>query len=268
MGFIEHDKSGFIYLTASNIDTPHAFTTRYGGVSEGIFSSMNLSLSGKDSREYVEENYRIMCDALNMPMENIIRTKQVHKTNVRAVTADDCVGLFDCYVEDSDGLLTDVPGIPLIAFTADCIPILLYDPVRRVIGAVHAGWRGTTAGIAEIALLKMASVYGSDPKDVRCAIGPGIGSCCFETDRDVPEAILNILGREGEQYFRPEGAKYYADIKGVNKALLIRAGALEKNIEVSDECSMCLNEKYWSHRYTKGRRGNQACVIMLRGTEN
>ena len=267
MSFTEHNDRGFVYLTSSNIATPHAFTTRYGGVSRGIFSSMNLSLSEKDSREDVSANYGILSSALDMPLRNFVHTKQVHGTHIRVIGKDDCVGLFDELTPECDGLITNVPNIPLIAFTADCIPVLLYDPVAGAVGAVHAGWRGTVAGISELAVDMMATEYGCDPKNIMCAVGPGIGQCCFETVRDVPDAIIAILGDDGGKFFIKKGDKYFPDLKGVNKALLMRSGVPEENIEVSDECSMCLHNRYWSHRYTKGMRGNQACVIMLRGTE-
>ena len=268
MDFIRHEKCGVVYMTAPNISVKHAFTTRYGGVSEGAFSSLNLNVSGKDDPAHIAENYRILCSALDIPLEKMVYTHQVHGTNILSVTEKDSVSIFDLSVDGCDGLITETPYLPIIAFTADCIPILLYDPVSGVVGAVHAGWRGTVADIAGKAVMKMMSGFGSDPKNIQCAIGPGIDKCCFETDGDVPDAVIDILGDDGKNYITENGRKYHVDLKGVNKALLVRRGVLAENIAVSDECTMCLHDKYWSNRYTHGDRGCQACVIMLGRTDN
>ena len=265
MSFIENNKNGFVYMTASNIETVHAFTTRFGGGSQGIYSSLNLSVSSGDTRENIESNYKIMCSALGLPLEDMVYTKQVHKAYVQPVTKQDSTWLFDTVPVDRDVLITNVPGLPIIAFTADCIPVLLYDKVAGAVGAIHAGWRSTVQNIVGNAVFEMSKNYGSKLENIMCAIGPGIGKCCFETDSDVPEAVISVLGKKGEQYVRPQGDKFYVDIKGVNSELLQRAGVPQENIEVSDECTICCHDKYWSHRYTKGRRGCQACVIMLKG---
>jgi len=263
MSFIEHNKNGVVYMTAPNISVTHAFTTRFGGVSEGAFSSLNLNASGKDNRENIRKNYEILTNTLNIPLNKMVYTKQVHETNIRTVTEKDSVDVFDFTDEGCDGLITNEKGLPIIAFTADCIPILLHDPVIGAVGAVHAGWRGTVADIAGIAVSRMVSDFGCDPKNIRCAIGPGIGQCCFETDIDVPNAVISLLGEDGNKFIAPVGAKYYVNLKGINRELLLRRGVPSENIEISDECTMCSHDKYWSNRYTKGNRGCQACVIML-----
>ena len=264
MGFSENEKNGVVYMTAPNIGTLHAFTTRYGGVSGGIWKSLNLGENRGDDRECVRENYRRLKDALGIGGD-IVFSRQVHGTNILKAGEEHRHGLFDPIDYEADGLITDVPGLPLIIFTADCIPVLLHDPVRKVIGAVHAGWRGTVSDIAGKAVRQMAETYGCDPVNIRAAIGPGIGPCCFETGPEVPEAVRGVLGGEAESYIRPgerEG-KSMVDLPGVNRALLMRAGVPGENIALSGECTMCLNEKYWSHRHTKGERGSQASVIML-----
>jgi YfiH family protein len=136
---------------------------------------------------------------------------------------------------------------------------LYYDPVTGAVGAAHAGWRGTAAGIAEKTVEAMVSAFGCDPKDIRAAIGPNIGPCCFETHADVPEAMLAALGEEAKPYIFPQGEKFRVDLKGINAHFLRRAGV--EKIEIAKECTVCESHRFWSHRVTKGKRGSQIAVI-------
>lgn len=253
-------------MTASNIAAPHAFTTRYGGVSRGIYESMNLRSNLGDDISCVRKNYEILYAALGIPEGRTAASKQVHGSTVRVIGRDDCCSPLEELTVEADGMITDVPGIALIIYTADCIPVLLFDPVKNAAAAVHAGWRSTSLGIAGEAVRKMAEVYGSNPADIQAAIGPGIGLECYETDTAVPDAMRRLICGNIDSLIRPCGNKYYVDLKGINRQTLIHAGLSAENIAVSSECTMCLHEKYWSHRYTGGRRGSQASVIMLKGT--
>ena len=154
---------------------------------------------------------------------------------------------------------------PSVCFSADCTPILLHDPVRRAVAAVHAGWRGTALGIAARCLEAMARDFGTDPADVEAAIGPCIGPCCFETDADVPRAILASLGPEAEPLIRREGEKYYPDLKALNALWLRRTGV--RRIDCSCDCTRCRPDRFWSHRLTGTARGTMAAVILLREKE-
>lgn len=263
MDFIEKCSEGLTLLAAPNIPAVHAFTTRFGGVSEGAFASLNLGENRGDSPEAVRENYRRLKAALGIG--KLCFTRQVHGTFVRPVTSADARESFDPLPCACDGLVTDEPGLGLIIFIADCIPLLLHDPERGVIAAVHAGWRGSVGDIAGKAVQAMTAL-GAAPAHIRAAIGPGISRCCFETGPEVPEAVMAVLGREGREYIDDPGRetdKFFVDLKGVNRALLIRAGVEPDNIAVSDECTMCRPDKYWSHRHTGGLRGSQAAVIAL-----
>ena len=192
-------------------------------------------------------------------------SRQVHEDTVRVSDFDDRHGPYDPIPYEADGLITAEENLPLIIFSADCTPILLHDPVRGAIGAVHAGWRGTVRDIAGGAVRKMALEFGCRPKDIQAAVGPCISSCCFETGEDVAEGIERVLGAEASRYTVPRGDKYMVDLKGVNALLLERAGLKPDNIEISPECTSCQSHKYWSHRVTKGKRGSQAAVIMMKG---
>ena len=243
----------------------HGFSTRIGGVSEGIFSSLNLGFNRGDDPDCVRENYRRFCAAIGADADRIVMTGQIHEDEIRTATLDlikpdVCVPTgYDC-----DGLITDQPGLVLTVFTADCIPVLLYDPVKRVIAAVHAGWRGTALDIAGKAVRKMQQEYGCRPETILAAIGPGISQCCFETHSDVPNAMTEALGDLASSHILClENGKFKVDLKGINAALMMRAGVTADHIEKSDHCTACLHETYWSHRVTRGQRGSQAAMIQL-----
>lgn len=265
MAFSEKQYQGAVYQVSDQIGTRHAFTTRLGGVSRGIYASWNLGLHRGDDPARVAENYQILGEALGFPVEKLVFSHQVHGDVILPVTAADALQDLTAPVPyEADGLMTAEPGLPLIVFASDCIPILYHDPVGRAVAAVHAGWRGTVLDIAGKAVEQMGARFGSKPQDIRAAIGPGIGPCCFETGPEVPQAVLACLGDAGGAYILPvDGEKYMVDLKGVNRALLLRAGLLPEHIDVSPDCTKCEHETYWSHRYTNGRRGSQASVILL-----
>lgn len=252
------------YVASPLLDTPHGFSTRLGGVSRGHLASLNLGCHRGDEPDRVRENYRRFCAAIGVDMGAIVMTNQVHGDVVRGVDEGDIkADLLAQTLFEADGLTTDRPGVALAIFSADCVPILFFDPVARAVGACHAGWRGTAAAIAAKTVRAMAQRYGCKAEDIHCAIGPAIGPCCFETDGDVPEAMKTALGDLAAPYMSKTGEKWQVDLKGINRALLLDAGVGEEHIDLSGECTCCEHERYWSHRYTKGLRGSQAAVIAL-----
>ena len=268
MSFYDKQKEGLTLHTSELLEKAgavHAFTTRHGGVSQGIYASLNLGKNRGDEEENVRENYRRVCAALGVDMGKLVFTGQVHGDLVRRVTAADAGKGLDRPVDyQVDGLMTNVPGLVLAVFTADCIPILLFDPVEKVVAAVHAGWRGTALGIAARAVEGMASQYGSQAENILAAIGPGISQCCFETHQDVPNAMTAALGSAALPFIRDRGdGKFAVDLKGLNTLWLTRAGLREGHMDISPDCTMCAHDKYWSHRYTQGERGSQAALISL-----
>ena len=250
------------YLTAEGITTSHCFTTRHGGVSTGSQSSLNLAIGRGDSMENVEENLRILGKALDFDPEKLVMTMQIHSDIVRVVTDVDCNGLCHRNYPQCDALVTSTPGVALLVFTADCTPLLFHDPVTGAVGAAHAGWRGTAKGIGARVVEAMVENYGSDPADIRAAIGPNVGMCHFETDADVPEAMIAAFGDEAKQYIEKKGEKYFLDLKAINALVLRRAGV--QHIDISDACTMCEPHRFWSHRVTKGDRGSQGAIIVCR----
>lgn len=251
------------YLTADNIAASHCFTTRYGGVSSGHLAFMNIGIHRGDDPKNVEENFRILADALGFDINKLVLSKQTHTDIVRVVgKAEYGAGLFAPELSECDALVTNVPGTALVIFTADCTPILLHDPVTGAVGAVHAGWRGTAAGIAARAVDTMVDSFGCRRSDIRAAIGPNIAQCCFETDRDVPQAMLEALGDRAKPYIRPKGQKYYVNLKAMNALHLEIAGV--KDIEISNLCTACEPDRFWSHRVTGGVRGSQGAIIVCK----
>jgi len=276
MNFTQHKHNGVVYMTAPNIDTTHAFGARFGGVSSGIFATLNLGLNLDDKQENVKENYRRFCDAIGIETDDIVFSNQVHGTTIRTVSKSDRGGLFTPGKPQADGLITNEPGVALMVFTADCVPILLHDPVKGAIGAVHAGWRGTVAGIANVAVQAMIEQFGCNPHDIKAAIGPCIGVCCYEVGDDVVSALKKALGEnisgselnkcivvitEDSTQNAQINTRYKADLKECNRLILEAAGV--KDILISDECTHCSNDKYWSHRFTKGQRGSQVAIITM-----
>jgi len=261
MVFTENNSHGVIYMTSPNIQTTHAFSTRFGGVSTGIYQSLNLAQRADDDFENVKENYTRLCNALSITTDDIVCSTQVHGTLIRVVTKVDCGGLFKPNANQADGAITNTPGVALLVFTADCVPILLHDPIKKVVGAVHAGWRGTVANVVGAAVHKMKSEFQCSPADIKAAIGPCISKCCYETDTDVADALRNTLSTEAENCLTQNGSKYFVDLKVANRILLTSEGL--NDIAISNECTSCCCDKYWSHRKTSGKRGSQATLIVL-----
>lgn len=264
MAFIENNENGLVYMTSSVIGAQHAFTTRFGGVSEGVYASLNLGSNRGDDPDMVRENYRRVCALMGAGIDEAAVTKQVHGTVVRTATEKDRHICMSAVPYEADGLVTDVRGMPLMCFTADCVPALLCDERAGVIGAVHCGWRSSVGDILKNSVEAMCAL-GAQREQICCALGPAIGRCCFETDDDVPAAIEDYLCGDVQGLFvhRDDG-KTMVDLREANKRRLLQIGLREENIDVSEECTVCLHEKYWSHRYTKGQRGSQAAVIVLR----
>ena len=260
-------ENGIVYSASSLLPAMHAFSTRYGGVSMGGFASMNFSTTRGDSRENVRENYTRWCALFGAGPDDCCITDQVHGNHIQVVgDADRHVCLADLPYQ-ADGLVTGTKNLPIFCFTADCVPVLLYDGEERSAGAVHCGWKSSVKDILGVALEEMAK-FGTKPEKIVAAIGPSIGKCCFETDRDVPDAIDRWLGgdTDGLWTVRADG-KYMVDLRAANARRLQQLGVKAENIDISEECTMCHPEKFWSARYTNRAgtvRGILAAGIVLR----
>lgn len=254
----------------------HCFTTRIGGVSEGIFSSMNLSFTRGDEKEAVETNFRRLAEALSVDYGRFVLSDQTHTVNVRKVTAADAgKGLLrERDYTDVDGLITNEPGLVLSTFFADCVPLYFVDPVHRAIGMSHSGWRGTVARMGAVTLRAMEREYGTRPEDVICAIGPSICQNCYEVSGDVAEAFRNeFQGHEKEilkespknhANMMDEEKKYQLDLWKANEIVLFEAGVLPAHLAVTDICTCCNPEVLFSHRASHGKRGNLGGFLCIK----
>lgn len=265
MSFYVNHNGALEYLTSDVLsNVRHCFSTRYGGVSEGSLASLNLGTNRGDAPENVAENYARICTAIGVEPGSLVFARQTHSDLVQAVTRENCgEGLVTAEYPVRDGLITNTPGVSLVVFTADCAPVLLFDPVRRAIGAVHSGWRGTAQDITGKAVAAMQEQFGCDPQDLLCAVGPAIGPCCFETHADVPDAMRESLGEAAEAAIHPYGEKFLVDNRALIRLQLLRAGLKEENIDISTDCTACQPERFWSYRKVGDARGALAALISL-----
>lgn len=254
------------FVKAANITCPHGFSTRLGGVSEGEFYSLNLGRLDFDVPKKVAENWKIFGGAVGIDTTRFVHGHQVHGSTVHVVTAKNAHGILEpANLEPADGYVTNLSGVPLAVFTADCAPLLMEEPGAGVIAAVHSGWRGTAADIGGEAVKKMEEL-GADRREIRVAVGPCIHRCCFQVGTEVIDAMNDLLGGDSEGLYAPDTAapgKFRLDLPGVIRRRLRQIGLREENIEILDECTMCRPDKYWSHRAMGLHRGSQANIIML-----
>lgn len=247
------------------IKAAHGFSTRIGGVSDGMHEGLNLGMNRGDNKERVVENWRRFLEAAGISNEKFMCGNQVHGNHVHIVREED---LRPAYgpgeLIEADGYVTNLVNTPLAIFTADCVPLLLEDSVGKVVGAIHCGWRSTVSDIEGEAIKKM-SLLGSKPKNIKAAIGPAIDRCCFEVGVEVIEAVEKLLDEDASAFYNlKENGKYMLDLRQVVKRRLIQLGLAEDNIEIVGGCTMCNPDRYYSHRYTRGKRGSLASVIELK----
>lgn len=252
----------------------HCFSTRFGGVSEGIYASMNLNFTRGDKREAVEQNYRNLAEAMGVAYGKLVLSDQTHTVNVRKVTAADAgMGLTrPTEYTDVDGLITDVPGLVLVTSFADCVPLYFVDPVHRAVGMSHSGWRGTVGRIGRVTIEAMRREYGTRPKDLICAVGPSICADCYEVSGDVAEEFARAFsGHERELLKKqdrlcPESGeqKYRLNLWKANEIVLAEAGVLPEHISVTDVCTCCNPDFLFSHRASRGKRGGLGGFLCLK----
>ena len=261
-------ENGVTYLTFPGLERTgvvrHLFSTREGGVSEGIYRSMNLSYARGDDKEAVDENYRRIAEVLGSSVEDMVCSDQTHTDHIRLVTAKDRgkgVTRPKDYT-DVDGLITQEKGIVLCTYFADCVPLFFVDTVRRAIGLSHSGWRGTVQKIGRKTVERMKEAFGTDPKDVYAAIGPSICQDCYEVSEDVAEEFGKSFPA-GELFYETKPGKYQLDLWEANRLVMLEAGIPAEHIEVTDLCTCCNPDFLFSHRASHGQRGNLAAFMKL-----
>ncbi len=243
-------------LLASFRGLIHAFMGRRGGVSQGRFSSLNMSTKVGDREEDVLRNMGIIKEALGMDGCAFMTPRQVHGDEV--VVVEECGVGYEAV--EADGVITALRGVATGVLTADCVPVLLYDPVREVTGAVHAGWRGTVRCVCEKAVKKMETVFGSDPGDVIALIGPCIGICCYTVGDEVVERFRTMP--RCEMYIVNRGGRYRVDLQLANLDGLILSGLKKEHIYTVNICTSCRRDLFFSYRGDGDPTGRQISLIM------
>lgn len=267
MAFHLMEKDGLSWLESDILGVKNCFTRKLGGVGDFPYSSAPDPVwEASEVQARVRDIWKRFQRAGEFPAEGFCFTRQVHGTVVRPATAlERKLPPLEVRPEDCDGLVTTEKNVPLCIFTADCVPVLLADPERRVVCAVHSGWKGTVADMMGAALRSMTA-RGALIGDIRAAIGPAISRCCFETGPEVKAAVETLLGPDAEGLCPPEEGvpgKFMVDLKEANRRRLLQLGVAPGHIDVSADCTVCMSDVYWSHRATKGHRGTQAAVIQL-----
>ena len=246
----------------------HAFSTRLGGVSKGDFATMNFSFTRGDDRDDVLENYRRMAAALGMDRERMVLTWQTHTTNVRRVTEEDeGKGIVrDRDYRDVDGLITDIPGITLVTFFADCVPLYFLDPVHKAIGLSHSGWRGTVKRMGQVTVDAMKEAFGTRPEDIIACIGPSICGDCYEVGEEVADEFADAFHEKYHDVIllKKQNGKYQLDLWKANEIVLKEAGITGDNLAVTNICTYCNPQLLFSHRRTAERRGNLCAFLSLK----
>ena len=267
------EKNGVTYLKYRSFEPfektiIHGFSTRLGGVSKGIYESMNLSFTRGDEEEAVFENYRRIAEAMGFLPEDIVCSDQTHTTNVRRVgRADRGKGIVKARdYTDVDGLITNEPGIVLATFYADCVPLFFVDPKNRAIGLSHSGWRGTVGKIGKVTVEAMKREFGSNPEEIYTAVGPSICQDCYEVSEDVIVQFEEQFKKENHKdlFYKKENGKYQLNLWKANELVFLEAGIKPEHITMPGICTCCNPNFLFSHRASHGKRGNLAAFLGLR----
>ena len=243
------------FLQSPNLNVPHGFSTRSGGVSEGVYSSLNLGLSTGDDPAKVEQNRQLLLEAFNVTKNQVCALQQIHSNKV--VEAD-----ASWYAHEADAAVTNQPNLLLTISTADCLPVMFYDPETRSIGAAHAGWRGTVKHIVAEVVAKLGERYGSSPSNIRVALGPGIQQEAYQVGEEV-RAAFDDTGFPATVYAKDDEGRYRLDIPAANRFSLLEAGIDPKHIHTLSDCTYRDPERFYSHRRDGLKRGSQWSVIKL-----
>ena len=269
--------NGVEYLTYSRLENipfiKHAFSTKEGGVSEGIFSTMNLSFTRGDDIDKVKENYRRFFDAVGFALNNMVMSDQIHETDIMKIDEkkineinEESKGIEDRVCKNIDGLITDLLNVPLVTFYADCVPLYFVDTVNKAIGLSHSGWRGTVKGMGIKTVEAMVREYGSNPENIVAVVGPSICQDCYEVSKEVVDEFHKEYYDKFDVssiYYEKENGKMQLNLWEANRQILLLAGLKSENIVISNVCTSCHSDLLFSHRKTNGKRGNLIAVMEI-----
>lgn len=264
--FDEKEVNGVPYLSYPMLENTgvvkHGFSTRLGGVSTGYCATMNISTTRGDDPKAVEENRRRIASAIGVEVADLTYTHQTHTTNVAVVEEKDRGSRF----METDGMVTNVPGICLVTFYADCVPLFFVDPIHKAIGLSHSGWRGTVNKMGKVTVETMQRQYGTDPGQIIAAIGPSICQDCYEVSEDVIREFKAKFAESlwSELFYKKENGKYQLNLWKANQAVLMEAGIPKGNIAVTNLCTHCNPDILFSHRSTGAKRGNLSAFLALK----
>ena len=265
---LNYANKGLWYGTFTHFDkleVRHGISSRLGGESSQPFMSLNLGLHTGDEDNIVIANRQLFCQSLGVVAEDIVTAEQTHTDRVLVVTKEHIskgAKIYSEAIRATDAMITNVPGIPLMLFFADCVPVLLVDPIQKVIGIAHAGWKGTVDKIAQKTVLAMQTHFGTNPQQCLIGIAPSIGPCCYEVDNVVINRLKNQF-ENWEQLVQPHGEKWYLDLWQANRFQLEEIGVQAQNIIVSKVCTACNKELFYSYRGENSCTGRMGAVIVL-----
>lgn len=265
------DKDGFQYYAFPIIEGTDqvvcAFTTRLGGFSQEPYDCLNMAFHVGDQIERVRQNRRRFTAALGIEAGNIVAADQVHGDVIKEVTTADMgrgAMEYDTTIQATDALMTNIPQVPLLTCYADCVPLFFFDPVKKVVALAHAGWKGTVLQIGRQTVERMANIYGCEPVNVRAAIAPSIGPCCYEVDEKVMERVRASFPYWQELTEEKGTGKWKLNLWEANRRQLLDSGLKEENIVVAGVCTNCNSEQLFSYRAAGGKTGRMAAIIMLK----
>lgn len=268
---IKRESHGVPYLVFRNLEDTklvcHGFSTRLGGVSKGHFAELNLSFTRGDDPECVRENFRRIGASIGFEPESLVMSQQTHTTNIRLVTEADRGSGYTRPSEytDVDGMITNVPGLMLATFYADCVPLFFVDPVHRAVGLSHSGWKGTAGRIGAVTVERMKEAFGTEPEYLLAAIGPSICQDCYEVSEDVALVFKKEFWAYADEclLYRKENHKYQLNLWRANEIVLLEAGIRPEHLAMPGICTCCNPKLLFSHRASRGKRGNMGAFLGL-----
>lgn len=261
--FEKNGLRAYQFESFDSLSIKHGVFTRLGGVSDGIWQSLNLAGTVGDDKEAVKKNHELLFSAFGEPLSSRFDVWQVHGTQIHFADAPRPP---EQKHKPGDAIFTDKPNITLTMRFADCVPLFFHNPVKNVIGLVHAGWLGTMLNIGQVAIKAVTERYGSNAADLKVGIGPSICGQCYEVGEDVLTRFDKYWKKDYQRFFRPHGNKFLLDIPAANEFTLRQAGVV--NIEQSNICTAENLHEWYSYRKEKGLTGRFAALIALRGEKN
>ncbi len=265
------EAQGVPYFVFRNLEDTklvrHGFSTRMGGVSKGHLAELNLSFTRGDDPERVRENFTRIGNAMGFETGSLVFSQQTHTTNVRVAMEEDRGSGFTKPLRytDVDGLITNVPGLMLATFYADCVPLFFVDPVHRAVGLSHSGWKGTVGRMGKATVERMTEIFGTRPEEVLAAVGPSICQDCYEVSEDVASAFRKEFRDQADErlLYQKENGRYQLNLWRANEIVLLEAGVRPEHLAITNVCTCCNPELMFSHRASQGRRGNLGAFLGL-----